>query len=190
MTITVTQACLGSLGTNAYLIDTGRHVLLVDPAADEPALRALVGDRRIDLVVNTHGHYDHVGGDWAIPAGAVCIHESDAALVAMFFPQFPPFGRTLHDGEELVPGVRVVHTPGHSPGSVVLVMDGALVSGDLLFAGSIGRTDFPGGSDEDMERSLRKVLALAGDFDVYPGHGEATTLERERRRNPFLRGLV
>jgi glyoxylase-like metal-dependent hydrolase (beta-lactamase superfamily II) len=190
MAITVTTACLGSLGTNAYLVDTGKHVVLVDPAVDGPALRELVGDRRVDYVVDTHGHYDHVGGNWAIPSGAVCIHEADADLVAMFFPQHPPFGRYLRDGEELVPGVRVLHTPGHSPGSVILVMEEALVTGDLLFAGSVGRTDFPGGSEEDMERSLRKILALSGEFDVYPGHGEATTLERERRRNPFLRGLT
>lgn len=190
MAITVTSTGLGPLGTNAYLVNTGRHVLLVDPAADEPALRALVGDHRVDFVVNTHGHHDHVGGNLAIAAGAVCIHEGDAALVAMFFPQFPPFGRYLRDGEELVPGVRILHTPGHSPGSVVLVMNGSLITGDLLFAGSIGRTDFPGGSDEEIERSLRKVLALDGDFDVYPGHGPATTLERERRRNPFLRELI
>ncbi len=190
MAIQVTTAVLGSLATNAYLVDTGRHVLLVDPATDSPALRELVGDRRIDFVVNTHGHSDHVGGDWAIPSGAVCIHEADAGLVRLFFPKFPPFQRSLRDGEELVPGVRVLHTPGHSPGCVVLVMEGILLTGDLLFAGSIGRTDLPGGADDEMEASLRKLLALPGDYDVYPGHGEATTLERERRENPFLRWLT
>jgi glyoxylase-like metal-dependent hydrolase (beta-lactamase superfamily II) len=107
----------------------------------------------------------------------------------MFFPQHPPFQRLLRDGEELAEGVRVLHTPGHSPGSVVLALDGVLLTGDLLFAGSVGRTDLPGGSDEEMDRSLRKLLALSGEAVVYPGHGEATTLERERRRNPFLRGL-
>jgi hydroxyacylglutathione hydrolase len=189
MAIKVTSACLGSLGTNAYLVETGKHVLLVDPATDGPALRALVGDRRVDFVVDTHGHFDHIGGNWAIPSGAVCIHEADAKLASFFFPQHPPFQRMLRDGEDLVEGVRVLHTPGHSPGSVVLVMDGALLAGDLLFAGSIGRTDLPGGSDEEMDCSLRKILALSGDYTVYPGHGEFTTLERERRQNPFLRGL-
>jgi glyoxylase-like metal-dependent hydrolase (beta-lactamase superfamily II) len=189
MTINVTSACLGSLGTNAYLVEAGRHVLLVDPAADGPELRALVGDRRVDFVVDTHGHFDHVGGNWAVPSGAVCIHEADVKLVSLFFPQHPPIQRMLRDGEDLVEGVRVLHTPGHSPGSVILALDGVLLTGDLLFAGSVGRTDFPGGSDEEMNRSLRKLLALSGDYVVYPGHGEATTLERERRRNPFLRGL-
>jgi glyoxylase-like metal-dependent hydrolase (beta-lactamase superfamily II) len=107
----------------------------------------------------------------------------------MFFPQHPPFQRLLRDGEELVEGVRILHAPGHSPGSVVLVADGVLLTGDLLFAGSVGRTDFPGGSEDEMEASLRKILAINGERVVYPGHGEATTLERERRRNPFLRGL-
>ncbi len=190
MAIKVTSACLGSLGTNAYLVETGNHVLLVDPAEDGPALRALVGDRWVDFVVNTHGHFDHVGGNWAIPSGAVCIHEADASLVAMFYPQHPPFQRLLRDGEELVDDIRVLHTPGHSPGSVVFVADGVLLTGDLLFAGSIGRTDLPGGSDDEMDSSLRKILALDGERVVYPGHGEATTLERERRWNPFLRGLT
>ena len=190
MAIRVTSVCLGSLGTNAYLIEAGENVLLVDPAADDPALHALVGSRQVGLVVNTHGHFDHIGGNWAVPSEAVCIHEADEKLASFFYPDHPSFNRKLKDGEELVKGVRVLHTPGHSPGSIVLVMDGALVTGDLLFAGSIGRTDLPGGSDEEMDESLRKIMALPGDYDVYPGHGPATTLERERRRNPFLRGLT
>jgi glyoxylase-like metal-dependent hydrolase (beta-lactamase superfamily II) len=190
MAIKVTSACLGSLYTNAYLIETGQNTLLIDPAVDGPGLRALVGERRVDLVVDTHGHYDHVGGNWAIAAGAVCIHEADVQLVSLFFPQHPVIQRLLRGGENLVDGVRVLHTPGHSPGSVILVMDGILITGDLLFAGSIGRTDLPGGSDEEMEQSLRTVLGLSGDYVVYPGHGDATTLDRERRRNPFLRGLT
>lgn len=190
MAIRVTSACLGPLATNAYLVETAGRVLLIDPASDEPALHTLVGNRRIDLVVDTHGHFDHIGGNWAIPSGAVCIHEADEAMTSLFYPTHPPFGRTLKGEEELANGIRVLHTPGHSPGSIVLVMDGVLICGDLLFAGSIGRTDFPGGSDEEMDASLRKLLCLSGDYTVYPGHGPATTLDRERRQNPFLRGLT
>jgi len=186
----VTSAVLGPLGTNAYLIEIGERTVLVDPADDSAALHALVGHRTIDWIVNTHGHYDHVGGDWAIPSGGICIHERDVPFVTRFFPNHPPFDRYLRDGDEVVPGLRVMHTPGHSPGSVALVAGGALFAGDLLFAGSIGRTDLPGGSDEDMERSLRRVLALAGTVTVYPGHGPKTTLEREKNSNPFLEGLV
>ncbi|MDD4903410.1 MAG: MBL fold metallo-hydrolase [Candidatus Bipolaricaulis sp.] len=184
----VTSAILGSLGTNAYLIEIGGRAVLIDPADDSAALYALVGHRTIDWVVNTHGHFDHVGGNWAIPSGGVCIHESDVPYVDRFFPGHRPFERYLHDGDEVVPGLRVIHTPGHSPGSVTLVADGALFAGDLLFAGSIGRTDFPGGSDEAMEASLRRVVALEGDYTVYPGHGPKTTLARERKTNPFLFG--
>ncbi len=190
MAIHVSSACLGSLATNAYLIEAPGGTILVDPAADGPALRDLVGSRSVDLVIDTHGHFDHIGGNWAVASGAVCIHKADVELASLFFPQHPPFQRLLRDGDEPVRGVRVLHTPGHSPGSIVLVMDGTLVVGDLLFAGSIGRTDLPGGSDEEMDDSLRKLLALPGDYDVYPGHGSATTLDIERRRNPFLRGLT
>jgi hydroxyacylglutathione hydrolase len=184
----ITSAVLGSLGTNAYLIEIGERVVLVDPAEDSAALHALVGHRTIDWVVNTHVHYDHVGGNWAIESGGVCIHEKDVPYVTHFFPKHPAFDRYLRDGDEVVPGLRVMHTPGHSPGSVILVADGALFAGDLLFAGSIGRTDFPGGSDEDMGASLRRVVGLAGEYAVYPGHGPKTTLARERGSNPFLQG--
>jgi hydroxyacylglutathione hydrolase len=190
MAIKVTSAALGSLATNSYLVEVEDRVLLVDPAADGAALRALVGGRRVDMVVNTHGHFDHIGANWSLPSRCVAIHEADADLVGLFLPNHPPFQRFLRDGEELVPGVRVLHTPGHSPGSIVLVMDGILLTGDLLFAGSIGRTDLPGGSDSEMDESLRKLLALPGGYIVYPGHGEPTTLDRERLRNPFLRGLT
>ena len=83
----------------------------------------------------------------------------------------------------------MLHTPGHSPGSIVLLADGELFAGDLLFAGSIGRTDLPGGSPREMDESLRRIAKLPGDLTVYPGHGEITTLQRERETNPFLVAL-
>jgi len=82
--------------------------------------------------------------------------------------------------------LEVLHTPGHSPGSITLIANRSLFTGDLLFAGSIGRTDLPGGSEEEMQSSLKRIMALEGDFLIYPGHGPATTLETERRYNPFL----
>jgi len=160
----VRSICLGPLSTNCYLIEVDGKRILIDPAEGGEPLRSFVGEGGVDLVVNTHGHFDHTGGDWE-------------------------FDRTIDEGDEIASGLRVIHTPGHSPGSIVLVGDGVLFVGDLLFAGSIGRTDFPGGSQEDMLRSLLRLIRLPGDYLIYPGHGPVTRLERERRENPFLTGL-
>ena len=103
-----------------------------------------------------------------------------------FFPDHGPIDQYLAEGDEIVAGLTVLHTPGHSPGSIVLLGDGALFAGDLLFAGSIGRTDLPGGSPREMDASLRRIVGLPGDMTVYPGHGGVTTLEAERESNPFL----
>lgn len=139
-------------------------------------------------MLNTHGHFDHVGGDWALKeeGARVAIHKADLAILDHFYPGHPPVDRYLEEGDEVVPGLVVLHVPGHSPGSVVFVGDGILFSGDLLFSGSIGRTDLPGGSDRAMEESLRRILELLGGYTVYPGHGPRTTLAREKRTNPFL----
>ncbi len=185
----VTSACLGPLGTNCYLIKRQSSTLLVDPAEDSAALRSLIGDRSIDVVVLTHGHFDHVGGAWAIGASEIVMHHDDLPFVDEFFPRHGPIDRYVSEGDEVLPGVGVLHLPGHSPGSVVLQVDECLFVGDVLFAGSIGRTDLPGGSESMMTDSLRRLRDLPGDFAVYPGHGETTTLEDERRTNPYLRML-
>lgn len=185
----VASICLGPLATNCYLVEHGGCALLIDPAEDSPALRTLIGNGRIDWIINTHGHHDHTGGDWAFPGVPVRIHAADLPFLEETHPDHPPIGRALEEGEHVIDGLTVLHTPGHSPGSVVLVGDGVLFAGDLLFAGSIGRTDLPGGSVEEIVASLRRVVRLPGDYTVYPGHGEATTLELERRCNPFLVGL-
>lgn len=185
----VASVCLGSLATNCYLVEHADGVILIDPAEDSGALRALVGDRKVSFIINTHGHSDHTGGDWAYPKAPVRIHAADLPFLAETHPGHPPLGDGLEDGEIILEGLSVVHTPGHSPGSIVLAGEGVLFAGDLLFAGSIGRTDLPGGSIEQMIESLRRIGGLPGDYTVYPGHGETTTLELERRCNPFLVGL-
>jgi len=181
---------LGPLSTNCYLVEIGGKRILIDPGEGGDPLRSFVGDAGVDIVVNTHGHFDHTGGDWEFPGAEVMIHAADIPLLDEVYPEHPPVDRTIADGDEIVPGLRVIHTPGHSPGSVVLRADRALFVGDLLFSGSIGRTDFPGGSEDEMRASLIRILSLPGDYLIYPGHGPATTLERERRGNPFLLGLV
>ena len=165
----------------------GRTVL-VDPAEPSDKLFSFLKGRRVDVVVNTHGHFDHVGGDWALKekGASLLIHRGDLPMLDHVYPDHPAVDRYLEDGDEVVPGLCVLHVPGHSPGSVALLGDGVLFTGDLLFAGSIGRTDFPGGSPEAMEASLRRIVDLPGDYRVYPGHGPRTTLERERKRNEFL----
>ncbi len=185
----VESLCLGSLATNCYLVETDGARILIDPAEAGDALFSFLRNRTVDLVVNTHGHFDHVGGDWALQArGAkLLLHCADLPFVDHFYPGHPPIDRFIEEGGRVVDGLHVLHTPGHSPGSIVLVGGDALFCGDLLFAGSIGRTDLPGGSEEAMHRSLTRIRSLEGDYTVYPGHGPQTTLDRERRTNPFLR---
>ena len=185
----ISSACLGSLGTNCYLIELESVTLLIDPAEDSRALHSLIGDRSIDVVVLTHGHFDHVGGAWAINAPEIVMHRDDLPFIDQFFPDHDPIHRYVEDGDEILSGVKVLHLPGHSPGSIVLQVEDALFVGDVLFAGSIGRTDLPGGSMEVMADSLRRLTGLPGDYDVYPGHGESTTLDCERQINPYIRML-
>ncbi|MEA3239407.1 MAG: MBL fold metallo-hydrolase [Candidatus Bipolaricaulota bacterium] len=184
----VETVCLGELATNCYLIDAGGKTILIDPAQSFEALSSFLAGRSVDLVVNTHGHFDHIGGDWDLQkrGAQLLIHKAALPMVDHFYPDHPQFDRYLNDGDLIPGGLRVMHTPGHSPGSIVLVGEGVLFVGDLLFAGSIGRTDFPGGSMDEMNRSLSRLVDLPGEYLVYPGHGPATSLDKERRTNPFL----
>jgi len=186
----VTSACLGPLQTNTYLVETQDRRILVDPAEDSDALRAFVGPRPVDLIIDTHGHFDHTGGNWAYDGVDVRIHEDDLRFLDQAYPGHPAIREFLREGEDIVAGVTVLHTPGHSPGSICLIGEGILIAGDLLFAGSIGRTDLPGGSMAQMWSSLKRIVALPGDYIVYPGHGPQTTLDAERRSNPFLQDVI
>lgn len=183
----VASICLGPLATNTYLLKAQGAVLLVDPAEDSAALRRFVGERSPDLIINTHGHFDHTGGNDAYPSVPLRIHPDDRGFLDETCERRAGGIEDLREGDA-VAGLRVVHVPGHSPGSIVLVGHGVMLVGDLLFAGSIGRTDLPGGSMAQMRRSLRRILREIDDAVVYPGHGPQTTLDRERRTNPFLGG--
>ncbi len=195
------------------LADEGaREAILVDPGFDVEVLLDAVRAEgwAVTSIVLTHAHLDHAYGVaealQRFPGAPLCLHAADVPLYenlpmqAQAFgfppPATPPAGHLLEDGERLALGTGTVlirHCPGHSPGHVVLLHDefsqSLAVVGDVLFAGSIGRTDLWGGSLETLERSIRDVLyALPDDTRVVPGHGPETTIGAERASNPFVRG--
>jgi glyoxylase-like metal-dependent hydrolase (beta-lactamase superfamily II) len=200
---------VGPLETNAYLVldEESRKALLIDPGLESEGIYDVILEQALEVsaIVNTHGHFDHVCGNAFFQAktGApVLIHREDAAMMrqaaeqALAFgfqvPTPPPPDRLLAEGDEVAVGghrLRVLHTPGHTPGGICLHGEGLVFVGDALFAGSIGRTDLPGGSTEVLLASIRrKLLSLPDETTVYPGHGPTTTIGEERVHNPFLTG--
>ena len=160
----------------------------------------------VSAILLTHGHYDHIGGVARIQKAyqaPVYVHAADAAMLTsekesmatwLANQPFDPVTKfqTIQDGETISIGslsFHVLHTPGHTSGSVCYQCEDVLFSGDTLFRLSRGRTDFPGGSDADMLQSLKRLYDLPGDYTVYPGHNEATTLQYERDHNPNMRGF-
>ena len=194
--------------TNCWLLALEGHdeAVVVDPGFYPDRVHALLraGGKRPVAVLATHGHFDHIGsaGEFCGPELPLYIHKDDA--LALTDPEtwgsgFPVPGvpvqdpRTFVDGEVLdLAGfsLEVLHTPGHTPGSSCFRADEFVFTGDLVFRGSIGRSDFPNSFPDDMEASLRRFLALPDRLDVYPGHGPATTVRLERATNPFLRELA
>jgi hydroxyacylglutathione hydrolase len=204
---------VGSFAVFSYLIgDEETHEgLFIDPADNVDTLLSEAGSKgihKINYIVNTHFHIDHSMGNAEMvkKTGAkIVIHEDDAKylpkpspdLLAMFrATPSPPADIRVKDGDVIQVGslrLQVLHTPGHSPGGMALYLDGMVFTGDTLFVGSVGRTDFPGSSWEVMEASIKnKLYALPGETIVYPGHNygptPSSTIQRERRNNPFVRG--
>ena len=191
----ITQVTAGSIGTNCYIIydEQTRAAVVIDPSDEAVLAEARIEALGLDVkaVLLTHGHFDHSGeaAQIADKAGIpIRMHPADKALPSWLTHGLP---QTLDiaDGETLdIAGLRftVIHTPGHTPGSVCYRCGDSLFAGDTLFAGSCGRTDLPGGSGQDMAASLRRLAALEGDCTVYPGHGETSTLSAERAGNPYV----
>lgn len=189
-----------SVYTNCYILvdeDSGAAAV-IDPGDDvTDTVLHMAADSgfTVRAVFLTHGHYDHIGGvvslRKALPDIPVYLHPGDANLTDPMKNTAALGPVTLwRDGDIVSLGalrVEVLHTPGHTKGSVVLKCRDALFTGDTLFAGSCGRTDFPGGSWEQMMGSLHRLANLEGDYRVLPGHNGFTTLEAERRTNPFLK---
>ena len=194
---------VGPYGTNCYfLCDEAAGVCaVIDPGGSPDQIQAVLRQLSCSpcAIFLTHGHYDHTGAAAGLlqsfPDIPVYIHRRDFQGVdTQLFPlstQVPAERVSFYDeGDRVTVGslpVEVLHTPGHSEGSVTLRCGSALFCGDTLFAGSCGRTDFAGGSVEKMMNSLKRLGQLEGDLDVLPGHMETSTLDRERRTNPYLR---
>jgi len=207
----VKMLTVGALYTNCYIVGCAetKEALIMDPGFDREVeaqgiLREVdQRDLEVRYIVNTHGHPDHTSGNWVIKktTGApILIHEYDAPLLteagrslARLFGlriEFLPADKMLHDGDIIRIGgvtLKVLHTPGHSRGSISLLGDDVVFTGDTLFAGSIGRYDLPGGSFQEIMHSIKNRLAgLPDHVKVYPGHGPASTIGEEKRSNPFL----
>jgi len=188
---------------NCYVILDGGEAMVIDPGEPAEELFEALQGHTVTTLVNTHAHIDHVGGNAAVKqrTGAEFVCHADAAQMLPSVPaQGRMFGidvapspapdRLIAEGDTLKVGeveLRVVDVPGHAPGHIALVGDGFVIGGDVLFAGSIGRTDLPGGDFDQLMESIRtRLLVLPDDTVVLSGHGPATTIGAERNSNPFI----
>ena len=198
MKVSVMQ--VGPIGTNCYFLQDEESGLMaiIDPGDDWERILHQVkkAEGEVKYILLTHGHYDHTTAVpdlvKALPGVQVYIHQADAnGAGSQLFPLAAQVKdlNNYDEGDTLTLGsltIEVLHTPGHSKGSVTLKVGDVLFTGDTLFCGSCGRTDLRGGSYEEIMASLKRLGELEGDFHVCPGHDRTSTLERERKYNPFL----
>ncbi len=204
----VTYYAVGDLGTNCYIVsDNSGHAAIVDPGGNAQRILQDVklNNLTVDYILLTHAHFDHImatgalrdatGAQLCVGAGdAPMLYDAQFNLSAMVYPERAvglTADRLLFEGDVIQIGdeaLTVLETPGHTQGGVCYLGDGVLFSGDTLFAGSIGRTDLPGGDMAILRRSLTRLASLEGDYTVYSGHGEETTLSYEKASNPYLIG--
>ncbi len=197
---------VGMIGTNCYVLgdEATNSLAIIDPGDQAYAIEKMVkaSGLEVKMVLLTHGHFDHVTGLPGVlelhPGVPVYIHKADyhEAVSPNRFSNGIGTIPNVHyyaDGDKITLGeltIEVLNTPGHTPGSVVLKVKDALFTGDTLFAGSCGRTDFEGGSHRDMMKSLKRLADLEGDYAVYPGHEGFSRLSHERQYNPFMKAAI
>lgn len=196
---------LGALQTNCYVLEgEDGKVVVIDPASSAEVIRFLNSKNlTLGAIILTHGHFDHFAGVPELKRRTDCevigtkpdeeMFRSAAKSWADFMPymEFEPvtLDRSFSDGEEFTAcglTFRVMGTPGHTAGSCLLFIDDVIFAGDTIFCGSIGRTDGYSASGAEMRRSLDRIAAIEGDYRIYSGHGEATTLSFEKENNPFM----
>lgn len=200
---------VGPLGTNCYILGCEKTLkgAVIDPGGDVGLIKKEIEALKLEIeyIINTHGHGDHIFGNEElkeITGASLLIHEEDAGylldphknLTALLGKTVKGLqaDRLLKEGDRINIGqeitLTVIHTPGHTPGGICLDTGEDLFTGDTLFAGSIGRTDFPGGSYQTLINSVRaKLFTLPGDRRVWPGHGPSSTLSHEKQTNPFFK---
>jgi len=203
----VEKLVVGEMQANCYLVwdEQSKEAVVIDPGGDPDTIIDAISRNSLKVIhiINTHGHVDHVEANDLIrqkTGATLLIHSADVSLLQDLElnlsqalgrgKNFLPPTKTLEDKDKLKLNgfeLEVLHTPGHTPGSICLYGDKRLFSGDTLFAGGVGRTDLPGGNFRQLKDSLEhKILKLSDEVVVYPGHGPNTTIGKERRDNPFL----
>ncbi len=201
---------VGALETNCYIVCTAqKHAVIIDPGANAPLILQQLQQRDWTPVwiLLTHGHHDHTGAvrelkthypEIQVAIGALdaeMLHDVNKALPFTHLPENAMFveDRQLQDGDTLSVDeltFRAIHTPGHTIGGVCLICEDVMFAGDTLFAGEIGCCDLYGGDYQQMKKTLRRLAALPVEYHVFSGHGEDTTLDRERRTNYYMRSAV
>ena len=195
--LNIKTLALGAYQTNTYLVweEASDTCVVIDPGyqPDTVLSEAKKLGKDIAAILLTHGHFDHVGGVRELVALTDCpvyLNEADLSMPPQMTAGPLYYTHTYGEDDRLeLAGLsfKVLHTPGHTPGSICLLCENAMFSGDTLFWGSCGRTDLPGGSWATIRKSLLRLASLSGDYDVYPGHGDTTTLDFERKMNPYMR---
>lgn len=186
---------LGLYQVNCYIVHNAGsdRCVVIDPGYEPKKIAAFLQEKglKLEAILLTHGHFDHVGAvkELAEVTGCRVFLRPEEHTMPQMFTAGKLYATDEYSAQFQIAGMTftTLHTPGHTPGSVCLICQDAIFSGDTLFAGSCGRTDLPGGDWATIQASLGKLRDLPGDYRVFPGHGEDTTLARERQCNPYLR---